>query len=395
MQAYSPGLVSWSSPIWDINSTPHSLTGGIDVIAPAGFSTEASSDAADLIFAGKDSKGRSVWQNYDVIDGGGGVNTIRGYFPGFSNSVIEWSANFSPHVTNVQRAKLMVDRDLGSIDFSNWTGLKYLDLDGTLGPSSLSLIPGASYKIEFQRVPVGTLLAINDDPGHTVQYTFAGAISTQTADLNLTNAGKSGAMTSVVGLGGFANLKLHVSGKNFVDASTAKMTVIDGAGNLTLKDEYAGSHKLDASKTTGAFHLVADGLGETITFGSGADIYETFMLHNIQFSALASPADLDNALVVIDGFRATDKLMLHIPTVAYDLLHAAQTKACPTLKDAAEFVASHNQLGTPTLDVFQWGGSTYVLADQTGNQHFDLGDGLIKLNNFGANGEHLTGLNFA
>src|SRR5215510_12434327 len=80
------------------------------------ISTTAS--GANRTWAGNDRiiADKGTWQATDLIDGGGGQNTISGYFPA------DWSGEFLPAVRNVQIAELMADANLGQINFSNWTG---------------------------------------------------------------------------------------------------------------------------------------------------------------------------------------------------------------------------------------------------------------------------------
>jgi hypothetical protein len=81
------------------------------------------------------------------------------------------------------------------------------------------------------------------------------------------------------------------------------------------------------------------------------------------------------------------KLKMPISSLPYELaITHEDLSGQPTLKDAAERAASHNaHQGKHTITVFQYKchneqvRSTYLFNDQSGNQKFEYGDGLIKL----------------
>src|SRR5262245_5618928 len=112
--------IPWSSSFWDATSTVHYLTTGYDWLGQYWanpWATQYTSSGNDLIIA-RD----GTWQANDYIDGGAGVDTIQAKIA---------AGYFVPTVRNVERAELVADANSGTIDFSNWTGLKYVELNGS------------------------------------------------------------------------------------------------------------------------------------------------------------------------------------------------------------------------------------------------------------------------
>src|SRR5262249_34199416 len=264
---------NYASPGWDVLSNVHNLTTGFDRLSPTkGWFVTLTSDAPDLIFAGQ-----GTWQATDMINGGGGVDTIRGYIPGYGHGMAQGFQAFAPTVTSIERAELVADKDAGAIDFTHWDGLRYADVDGSLAhPSSFT---------EFLHIPAGTILGVNDYASGDAKFDYASAV--QTADLYLTNVGKSAQVH--LGVNGVTDLHLHVSGIDDIrmDSAPQKITV-DGAGHLKLyADTGANSISynhvtIDASHTTGGIEVSTSGLhADVITFGSGADTYGSHGLQNI------------------------------------------------------------------------------------------------------------------
>lgn len=358
-----------TSHISDLIPVTHHLTEGRDRLAPSGWGrTDTTSDSPDLIMAD-----RGTWSMRDTIDGGGGYDTIRGFIPGSD----AFDA-FAPTVHNVERAELMADGVNGTLDLSNWTGLKYLEVDG-------SLEPGLNAEMTFFNIKSETTsLAVNDFQGPAVHFNFVPGAENQTENLYLSNVGFPGNATSITGLDDFKQLNIHASGNDYVAMHLPSHVVIDGSGNLTLDFSEHGRQAgltLDAFRATGDLHLIREGdHSDTIILGSGHDTYDVTHLENL-------------SLTTIKNFQVgQDHLDVHNNNVVFDHHSMAQLDSFGSLKDVAEFVAKQNgHTGQAMVDVFEWHGSTYVFADQNGDHQVNLTDGFIKLDGVDHVGADLFG----
>jgi hypothetical protein len=379
MTNYGVSSISWSSPIWDSTSTVHNLTVGQDVLGQWGRLTQYTTSGNDLIVAGD-----GTWQASDFIDGGGGVNTIQ------ARIQAGW---FRPAVKNVQRAELVADANSGTLDFGNWTGLKYVELNG-------SRAAGYIGHATLEHLTPGTEVNIHGYGSGSFNLNYASPV--QTADVDLSNVGIW--RTVELETHNVAELHLHVSGNDNIKMVTGDgypTTVrVDGAGHLKLDVLDGPGTTIDASQESyaGGIDVSSSGYQSiNILFGAGADTYKPTDLDNIgEIVKLGywTPhpprvvGDIEAAAIKINNFNIfQDKIDLSSISngpgiaVTHDRLFFDHTSAQllngMTLQAAAEFVARND--GGKTVDVFEWQNSTYVFNDRAGNNTVDVGDGLLKI----------------
>src|SRR5262249_55479507 len=145
---------------------------------------------------------------------------------------------------------------------------------------------------------------------------------------------------------------------------------------------------IDAASTTGGIEVHTYGNGaDAITFGSGADTFQPGVLDNIH-PGTSLATGLDAAAMHLYNFNvAPDTIDLssvtggHTATSVFIDQHSNyfMTTHFANVQAAAEFVAAND--GGRSVDVFQYGNSTYVFNDGNHNNHVDANsyDGLIRV----------------
>jgi hypothetical protein len=196
--------------------------------------TLKSTDRDDLILISG-----SNWRDTIMIDGGDGVNVIQGTF-GFHDPFAPLKPNFTPTVRNVQWALLRSVTSKTALDFSDWTGLTYVEAHGQNGPFSQNSQDQFDDNIvtRFTNIPLTvTQLGVTNFNGNAV-FEFAppapNSLSMRTVDLFL----DSNALKGEIYIDSASVLHIHATGTNgprVLHADFTNMIKVDGNGDVALQ----------------------------------------------------------------------------------------------------------------------------------------------------------------
>ena len=232
-----------------------------------------------------------------------------------------------------------------------------------------------------------TTLAI-ESAGSAANSITGGAGNTTGADGFAINNGTS--VQAVTITGSQALSILAGTGATTAELNSFSNSISVNASSLTGKLTIAGSAQSDAITVgSGGSEVRSTLLSDTITLGSGND---TYVLRDLAhtLSAVTDDTAILNSIDKLIGWGAgTDKLNVATVTgattanyvvaeyVAQNVVQAAVDAVGPTsLLQAAQAAAAN--LGADKIGAFQYGGNTYVLA-QDNAAAFAATDGLIQI----------------
>ena len=372
-------------------STPHNaaFTGGAgdDKLTVQGSKVAHTLGAGDDTVVVNDANFKGLAKGFSV-DGGEGTDTLQ------MSATLAAEFKTADVATNFEILKLV--GGTGTVDLDNFGGIDHVAV-GALTSGTLTL----------NNMDNGGLLEYVNSPSQHVEVSVKGADAGKTDVLNVTLAADadvdastlivhdvetinitaddtdlgegevpvSHTMTlaadkaTTVNISGDAKLELSLSSS---DAIT-KIDASDNTGGLTVDLSVINSADNDFVTLTGssADDSITMGIGNVITGGKGKDTFTATGAHSGPSSVEAS-----TSFATIMDFGAGDTLKIG---------SAANAVKQVLVNDEMAFDEAVNKaLDAVTTEVawFQYKGNTYVVADHdsTADDHFAVGDYLVKLN---------------